>query len=163
MKRILVLFTTLLSTLAIFVSDSLSEGEISQKIYDFSQPRKVLTSIYDPSGKPDPFRPIFSDGFNKAAPTILQSDCISNPVLEKLSLSQLQLTGIVLTKRQPIALVQESNSKGHILTKDTCIGVNGGKVAEIMNDRIIIQTKIRDVFKNVKVKKTEMKLKKSAN
>jgi len=123
-----------------------------------------IQPVYDPSnGKPDPFQPIFSEGLSKAVPTVHQSDCISNPVLEKLSISQLELSGIVLAERQQVALVQEANGKGHIITEDMCIGNRGGKVAEIRNDRIIIQTKIQDISGDVKVKRTQMKLKRKAN
>jgi Tfp pilus assembly protein PilP len=163
MKRILVLFTTLLATLIIFVGNSLSESKFSQKIFDFSQPKKALLPNYDPSGKPDPFRPVFSDTSNSETPKILQPDCISNPVLEKLSLSQLELSGIVLAEGRRVALVQEADQKGHMIAEGMCIGIHGGKVAEIMNDRIIIQTRIQDVSGNVKVVKAEMKLNRSVN
>jgi Tfp pilus assembly protein PilP len=162
MKRILVLFTTILAALVLLVGNSLSESRFSQKIFDFSRPRQTLPRVYDPSGKPDPFRPVVDDAFNKEASIILETDCISNPVLEKLSLSQLELSGIVLTEREPVALVQEADGKGHMITEDMCIG-HSAKVAEIKIDRIIIQTRIQDVSGNVKVVKAEMKLKKSAN
>jgi Tfp pilus assembly protein PilP len=163
MKRILVLFTTLLATLVIFVGNSLSESKFSQKIFDFSPQRLTLPPVYDPSGKPDPFRPVFSDTSNSETHKILQSDCISNPVLEKLSLSQLELSGIVLAENRRVALVQEADQKGHMIAEGMCIGIHGGKVAEIMNDRIIIQTRIQDVSGKVKVLKAEMKMKKRAN
>lgn len=163
MKRILFLFAAFVSTLVVFAGNSLSDGKYSQKIFDFSQPWKASQPVYDPRGKPDPFKSIFSDGSNNAAPRILQSDCISNPVLEKLSLSQLELSGIVLTEHHSIALVQEADGKGHMITEDMCIGTQGGKVAEILNDRIIVQFSFQDTSGNAKVMRTEMKLKRRAN
>jgi len=133
------------------------EDKQSQWFCDFSQ-KKTLPPVYDPSGKPDPFQPIFDENFIEAVPTVHQTDCVSNPVLEKIDLSQLKLTGIVMTERQPIALVQEANGKGHVISKDMCIGIHGGKVAEILIDRVIIQEEMQDLSGKVKVKKTEMKL-----
>jgi Tfp pilus assembly protein PilP len=163
MKRILVLYTTLLATLVIFVGNSLSESKFSQKIFDFNQQRQTLHPVYDPRGKPNPFQPVLNEAFNKEASVILESECISNPVLEKLSLSQLQLSGIVFTERQPVALIEEGDGKGHIITEDMCIGLDGGKVETITADRVIIQTRIQDVSGKVKIVKAEMKLKKSDN
>ena len=171
MKKIVYLITL---TFFAFMVVSFSVAEEAQvlvfKIHDREPgnsaaliPIPPVYDPYDPSGKPDPFLPIFSDGSDKTAPTTLKYDCIANPVLEKLSLSQLELSGIVLTEHQPVALFQEANGKGHMITEDMCIGIHGGKVAEIRNDRIIIQTKIQDVSGDVKVKKTEMKLKRRAN
>jgi len=168
MKKIVYLITL---TFFAFMVVSVSVAEEAQilvfKIHD-QEPGNSAAFIpikrrYDPKGKLDPFKPWFSENQSKPAPVHHQSDCISNPVLEKLSISQLELSGIVLAERQRVALVQESDGKGHIITEDMCIGIQGGKVAEIMNDRIIVQFSIQDVSGNVKVKKTEMKLKRRAN
>lgn len=168
MKKIVFLITlTFFAVMVVSFSVAEEAKVLVFKIHD-QEPGNSAAFIaiqpqYDPKGKLDPFKPWFSENQSKPTPAHHQSNCISNPVLEKLSLSQLELSGIVLAERQPVALVQEANGKGHIITEDMCIGNRGGKVSEIMHDRIIVQSAIQDVSGNIKVKKTEMKLKKRAN
>jgi Tfp pilus assembly protein PilP len=59
--------------------------------------------------------------------------------------------------------MEEAPGRGHVVREGMCIGIHGGKVAEIRNDQVIIQEEIQDVSGNVQVVKTEMKLKKSAD
>jgi type II secretory pathway component PulC len=107
---------------------------------------------YDPAGKID-----------TTISTPIRTDCISNPTLEKIDLSQLKLTGTILTENHDLALMEEVPGRSHIVREGMCIGIHGGKVAEIRNDQVIIQEEIQDVSGNVKVVKTEMKLKKSVD
>ena len=162
MKKAFILFAILLATQVFLAGHVFCEDKQSQWFCDFSQ-NKTLRPVYNSSGKIDPFQPIFSENFSKAVPTVHQTDCVSNPVLENIDLSQLKLTGIVMTERQPIALVQEANGKGHVISKDMCIGIHGGKVAEILIDRVIIQEEMQDLSGKVKVKKTEKKLRRDIN
>jgi Tfp pilus assembly protein PilP len=118
---------------------------------------------YDPAGKIDPFQPLFNSDRNTTISTPIRTDCISNPTLEKIDLSQLKLTGTILTENHDLALMEEVPGRSHIVREGMCIGIHGGKVAEIRNDQVIIQEEIQDVSGNVKVVKTEMKLKKSVD
>jgi Tfp pilus assembly protein PilP len=163
MKKAFILFAILLATQVFLVGHVFCEDKQSQWIFDISQAQRSSPPVYDPSGKPDPFQPIFSENLSKAVPTVHQTDCVSNPVLENIDLSQLKLTGIVMTERQPIALVQEANGKGHVISNNMCIGIHGGKVAEILIDRVIIQEEMQDLSGKVKVKKTEKKLRRDIN
>jgi len=124
---------------------------------------RELPPEYDPTGKIDPFQPRFISDRNANISTPIRTDCISNPTLEKIDLSQLKLTGAIVTENDNLALMVEASGRGHIVQEGMCIGIHGGKVAEIRNDQVIIQEEIQDVSGNVKVVKTEMKLKKSAD
>jgi Tfp pilus assembly protein PilP len=74
-------------------------------------------------------------------------------------MSQLKLTGIVMTERQRIALFQEAAGKGHVIIEGVCFGVHGGKVEHILNGRVIIREEMQDATGRIQVKKIELKLK----
>ena len=73
-------------------------------------------------------------------------------------MSQLELSGIVLAERRPLALFQEANGKGHVIREGLCYGLRGGKVERILNDRIIIREEMQDATGRIQVKMTELKL-----
>ena len=160
MKKIIV-FATLLVSQVVFAGNLFCGDSQFQWISDISQTQRILPPVYDPRGKIDPFQPIFSDDHNKPVLKVHQIECVSNPTLEKLHLSQLELSGIVITEHKSIALVQEANRKGHIVTKNMCI--DKGKVAEILIDRIIVHGEMQDLHGVVRIKKFQMKLKKKIN
>lgn len=118
---------------------------------------------YDPAGKIGPFQPLFNSDRNATISTPIRTDCISNPTLEKIDLSQLKLTGTILTENHDLALMEEAPGRGHIVREGMCIGIHGGKVAEIRNDRVIIQTKTQDISGNVMVKDIVMRLQRRTN
>ena len=119
--------------------------------------------LYNPEGKINPFEPIFSPEPTKLAPTVHQTDCVSNPVLEGVDMSQLKLTGIVITEFQKISIVQEADGKGHILKENMCYGRHGGKVERILNDRVIVREEMQNETGQIQVKKIELKLKRNIN
>ncbi len=80
--------------------------------------------------------------------------------LENFELSQLKLTGIVSASDRKMALVQEASGRGYVIHKGTRIGTKGGKVADILKDRVIVGEKMRDVKDNLFMRKTELKLNK---
>ncbi len=77
--------------------------------------------------------------------------------LEKIGLSQLRLTGIIMAASGNRAIVEDSTGKGYVIRKGTYIGLNSGVVEKIAEDRVIVVETIggrRAV--------TELKLQKSA-
>ena len=81
--------------------------------------------------------------------------------LEKIAIQQLKLTAILSSPGKDIALVQEPSGKGYILNKGTYIGEKGGRVSQILKDRVIIEEKYRDIFGKTAIRKIELKLKKA--
>jgi Tfp pilus assembly protein PilP len=162
MKKIIV-FATLL-VLQVVIAGNFGCGD-SQAEWNSELGRisEISPPVYNPAGKVDPFQPIFNNEPTKLAPTIHQTDCISNPVLEGMDMSQLKLTGIVLTGSRQIAIFQEANSKGHAITKGMCFGRHGGKVERILNDRVIVREEVQDATGQLQVKKVELKLNKDIN
>jgi type IV pilus assembly protein PilP len=161
MKKIIV-FATLL-VLQVIAGNVTCDDSQSECISEFGRTRRATPPVYNPEGKINPFEPIYSNEPTKHAPTVHQTDCISNPVLEGMDMSQLKLTGIIITERQPMALVQEADGKGHILKENVCYGRHGGKIERILNDRIIVREEMLGSTGQIQIKMTELKLKRNIN
>ena len=120
-----------------------------------------INDLYSPEGKLDPFEPLFKkervslDVGKKKIKT-------RKPLtpLERISLSQLTLVGIILSPNGNRALVQETTGKGYVVKKGTYIGTNSGKIVEILKDRIIIEEESEDIYGKVSIIKKPLKLQK---
>ena len=119
-----------------------------------------LSDLYDPQGKLDPFEPLFQ---TKTVALATKKKKRSTPVtpLEKMSLSQLQLVAIIRTPTENKALVQEATGKGYIVKKGTYIGLNSGKIVQILKDRIIIEEEVEDVYGKTTISKKSLQIQKS--
>ena len=116
---------------------------------------------YDPSGKVDPFKPLFS-----SEPALPVAD-VERPErrtpttpLEMIDLSQLTLVGIVHSVDSKSALVEETSGKGYIVKEGSFIGVNSGKVVQIVQDKIIVEEEIENAIGTISHEKRELKLQK---
>jgi len=98
--------------------------------------------IYNPEGKIDPFASLFKTAKPTAKDEENQKDeeviCIANTPLQKLDLGQLKLAGIIRSSGGNSAMVEEASGRGYVVKKDTFIGINCGRVAQILKDRIIV-------------------------
>lgn len=96
--------------------------------------------VYTPVGKRDPFRPFFLDV--KA----VKKEDKGTPLteLETFDLEQLRLTSIISGIEQPMAMVEDPTGKGHTIVVGTPIGKNGGRVARIKKDEIIVEEEYID-------------------
>jgi len=126
---------------------------------------------YNPKGKTDPFAPLFKedakeDEKNKQASN--ESDIPKEPPrpltpLEKLDLGQLKLVGIISAESGNKALVEEASGKGYIIIKGTYIGINSGKVVDILKDRIIVEEEDKDMLGQITFRKRELKFQAEGN
>jgi Tfp pilus assembly protein PilP len=114
---------------------------------------------YSAIGKIDPFVPLIKATVIKK-PDLPQPPAPDNhpkTELEKIDLSQLKLTAIVIRDSGGNrGLVEESSGKGHIVVLNTKIGTRGGKVVEIGKDRLIIEERGRDASGRIIAKKREL-------
>lgn len=99
---------------------------------------------YDPTGKTDPFKSF-----------IMEQQDIEDKVkrrprtyLETLDLSQLELIAIIVGRSGNYAMVKDSKGTGHVITKGTGIGINGGFVERITEKEVIVREEYKD-FKGV--------------
>jgi len=106
--------------------------------------KEVVTAVlYNPAGKIDPFAPLFREeklvlGDGETMKTGKAGICIPHTPLQKVDLSQLKLVGIIRASSGHKAMVEETSGKGYVIEKGTFIGINCGRVAKILKDRIIV-------------------------
>jgi type IV pilus assembly protein PilP len=123
---------------------------------------KLARLPYDPTGKLDPFKPLFKEDPKPKVDTARKPQQPERPrtPLEKLDLGQLKLTAVVFSEVRPRAMVEEDTGKGYVVEIGTPIGLERGQVTEIQRDRIIIEHLKADDFGNTTARKRELKLQK---
>jgi len=111
---------------------------------------------YTVTGERDPFLP-----YELATPMDITGGDpkkITDP-LQKLSLSQVELVGIILGTENR-ALIQESSGMGHIITQGTLIGENSGIVTKISLGRVTIKQHFKDYMGRVNTREVVLSLRK---
>lgn len=99
------------------------------------KPKEQPNYFYTPIGKRDPFRPFFLD--LKANTSSKPSDQLTP--LELFELEQLKLVAILTGMETPMAMVEDPEGKGYSVTIGTPIGKNGGRVARITKDDVVVE------------------------
>lgn len=99
---------------------------------------------YDPKGKPDPFKP-FVDAelaLRKSKETQVkkqqQRQKLPLSPLQRAGIEQFKLVGIGGNEKGRTAVVQDMAGKYYTLSIGTPIGMNNGKVAKILRDRVVV-------------------------
>lgn len=115
----------------------------------------VSTYSYNPAGKPDPFRPFVED--EVAAKKRAEKKKVSSIFpLQRMEVEQFKLVGIAGDQNRRIAMVEDMTKKFYPLSIGTRIGINNGKVIEILSDRVIVEE-----YKTKKAKRIILKLHKN--
>ena len=123
--------------------------------------KKGPPATYNPEGKTDPFKPLFQEKAELPKKRTRKRRAPRTP-LERLALSQLKLTAILMAPSGNRALVQEASGKGYVIKAGTYIGLDGGKVIEIQKDRVVIEEEVEDFIGKLSKRKKELKLPKPA-
>ncbi|MGZ6193557.1 MAG: pilus assembly protein PilP [Syntrophales bacterium] len=113
---------------------------------------------YNPIGKPDPFKPFIEQELSPKKKTATRTLPISP--LQREGIDKFRLVGISGDDHHRIAIVQDVKGKAYPIFQGTYIGQNGGRVVEILPDRIIIEEKNKAEDKQAKTKRLTMKLRK---
>lgn len=112
--------------------------------------------------KLDPFIPLFKEETQPAAPPNPEEGKAAPRVpqspLETMELDQLRLTGVVRTRHLKKALVEEASGKGYVIEVGTYIGLNGGRVTDIFDDRVVVQEEATNVLGKKTVRERELRL-----
>jgi len=118
-------------------------------------PKKTKPSgyIYDPMGKPDPFKPFILEVKRSKE----KADKNLQP-LQRYELSQLKLVAIVWNIANPRAVVEDSAGKGYIISKGSFIGNRQGKVTDILKDEVVVTEESTDIFGATKTRAIRIKL-----
>ncbi len=110
--------------------------------------------FYDPTGKVDPFRSFIAEQEELAEKQRRRP----KTYLETLDLSQLELIAVIVGPSGNYAMVRDSKGIGHVITKGTAIGTEGGVVDRITDREVVITEDYRDFRGNVKQKEIKKKL-----
>jgi len=78
--------------------------------------------------------------------------------LQRYSLDQLKVVGIIGGGNVRKALLEDDVGKGYVVAVGEAVGSEGGEITAIQKDRIIIESTYRDVFGNKKVRRITKKL-----
>lgn len=129
------------------------ETALAEKLADAS-PR------YDPTGKIDPFAPIFKESPAVTVESAEKKIVRRRPLtpLEKIDLSQLKLVGVIRAESGNHAVVEDATGKGYVITKGSYVGIYGGRVVQIEKDRAFIEEEVEDIFGKISVSRKELKL-----
>ena len=116
-----------------------------------------IPAIYDPTGKIDPFEPLYREK-PSAVKKMRRKKRVPRTPLERIDLAQLKLVGIILAGSGNRAMVEEASGKGYVIKKGTYIGTNAGKVVKIQKEIVTVAEEFEDVFGKVKTRNRELKL-----
>jgi type IV pilus assembly protein PilP len=120
---------------------------------------------YDPKGKIDPFKPLFEIEAERVvtAKKKVKKKRVPLTPLQKVSLAQLKVVGVMLLPTGNKALVEDPSGKSYIVREGTYIGQNFGQVKEILKDRVVVEEDLEDfVTGKMKLQRTELALRKNA-
>ena len=136
-----------------------SEAQENIEIADTKSGEHV-PPMYDPRDKINPFEPLFKETPEIKYGSPEPADPAGDTPLEKIDLSQLKLTGIILAASGNKALVREASGLGHIISRGTPIGTHGGRVAGVLKDKVIVKERMKDDRGKFFFRDTELKLNK---
>jgi Tfp pilus assembly protein PilP len=121
--------------------------------------KAVSAYKYNPAGKPDPFKPFIELELSAKKKLEIPKPPSIFP-LQRAAVDHFRLVGVAGDERSKIAMVQDVKGKFYPIFLGTYIGMNSGRVIQILADRIIVEEKIKADAKQTKTKRITMKLRK---
>ena len=143
-------------------ADGAKEGDNTSGLVEASL---KIASTYDPTGRFDPFEPLFKEEPDVPAevPTKDKREKRKPQTpLERVAISQLKLSAIMRTAKGNKAIVEDATGKGYVIKKGTYIGLNSGQVILIDKARVVVEEEIENVLGELIIQSTELKLQKPA-
>jgi type IV pilus assembly protein PilP len=101
---------------------------------------------YNASGRREPFAAIVKDGH------LPGEDDQNLPPLQRISLTELNLIGIIWGGFGYSAMVQTPDGKGYTVRQGTRIGPNNGTVSSITENAVIVHERYTDVYGSKQVR-----------
>lgn len=108
---------------------------------------------YASAGRRDPFSPLVSKAMTKERAS-------ARPPLERYTLSEFKLSGIVWGGFGYNAMVEGPDGKGYFVRVGTTIGSNKGVVKAITKDTVVIEEKFKNVMGATERKQITIQLRK---
>jgi Tfp pilus assembly protein PilP len=114
------------------------------------------TSVYRPKSMRDPFKSFVAT--RTEVPGLQEEAPRYKTPLQRYSLDQLKVVGIIAGGTMRKALLEDDVGKGYVVSVGDAVGSEGGKITAIRDDRILIESTYRDVLGNEKVRRITKKL-----
>jgi len=115
---------------------------------------------YDPKGKTDPFKPFVRLELptpSKKGPEKRKLSGNLTP-LQRVALDKVRVTGIAGSSSKRVAMVEDGGGKGYIVHLGTLIGPDGGRVIQILPDRIVVEERHQESKGKEKSHRVALKL-----
>lgn len=113
---------------------------------------KAKVYVYDPQGRRDPFLSLVETGKRRPEKKIGATP------IESFSIEEFVLMAIAADKEKAYALIMLPDQKTFTITEGMKIGLEGGVVKEITEDKVVIREYVKDFRGNIKPKDTVLKL-----
>ena len=137
------------------IQQPLSEANVAPAVV----PTSIDNYSYNPSGKPDPFRPLVEavkpEAINVKKQVAKKAEASMFP-LQRAETEKYRVVGIAGDKDHRVAIAEDSAKKFYPLLIGTHIGLYNGKVIEIMADRVIVEE-----YETKKAKRVILKLRRN--
>jgi type IV pilus assembly protein PilP len=124
------------------------QGESTQEVVE----AEAEVYVYNPAGRRDPFEPLLL-----VRRPVVQSDAPLTP-LQAFELGQLRLTGVIIGKGNPRAMVVAPDGKAYILKRGIHVGKNNGVVKDIRRDGVLVEESYYDFTGEVRRNMLEITL-----
>jgi len=115
--------------------------------------QKTETFPHERRGKVDPFKPLI----RKEAAVQKERSVFLSP-LQRYNIEELKLVGIVSSEKKRVAIVEDPKGKSYVILTGTLVGRNNGKVAGVLDDRVIVEERTSESGKEVKTKRIILNL-----
>ncbi len=115
---------------------------------------------YDPKGKTDPFKPFVRLELptpSKKGPEKRRLTGHLTP-LQRVALDKVRVTGIAGSASKRVAMVEDGGGKGYIVYLGTLIGPDGGRVIQILPDRVVVEERHQESKGKEKSHRVALKL-----
>lgn len=138
------------------------QQEAKQEARQEAPPLEMPDYRYDPKGKIDPFKPFVRLELptpSKKGPEKKKLTGHLTP-LQRVALDKVRVTGIAGSSSKRVAMVEDGGGggKGYLVYVGTLIGENGGKVIQILPDRVIVEEKLGESKGKEKSHRVALKL-----
>lgn len=100
---------------------------------------------YASAGKRDPFMPLIAGIMGEGAASYVEECEPERPreTLEEFDLLSLKLSGVIITDKEPLALIATPDGKGHTVRREMYLGKSCGKVIAIEPEYVVIREQRR--------------------
>jgi len=100
--------------------------------------------VYLPEGRRDPFLSILRD--STGADSAKKSDEINLPPLQRVTVAECTVIGIVWGGFGYTAMVQTPDGRGYVVQRGARIGSNNGVVSAITEKAVIVEERFTDIY-----------------